>query len=96
MNHTLENIQQSHLPDPIVSQFFIQLFYHINAVLLNALLYRKELCTSSNGFQIKLEISELDTWILQKGGSLLQKSKYVFLNLLLFFSFFIFFLHLNN
>ena len=75
LSNALDVVQSSHFPDPIITQLFKELFHHINAVLLNALFMRKEICTCSNGFQIKLEISEVETWVNQKGGTLIQRAK---------------------
>lgn len=47
----------------LMKQFFSQAFYFINFTLFNTLLNTKRMCTCSNGFQIKLELSQLEQWI---------------------------------
>ncbi len=75
LSQTYELLQNSRVPDSIVAQFFTQIFYFIDALLMNALITRKELCTCSNGFQTKLELSDLEAWI-QKNGTFMNSVKY--------------------
>uniref|UniRef100_A0A7N9CQ07 Unconventional myosin-Vb n=1 Tax=Macaca fascicularis TaxID=9541 RepID=A0A7N9CQ07_MACFA len=50
--------------DPeIVLQVFKQLFYMINAVTLNNLLLRKDVCSWSTGMQLRYNISQLEEWL---------------------------------
>ncbi|XP_061209556.1 unconventional myosin-Vb isoform X2 [Neopsephotus bourkii] len=60
--------------DPeIVQQVFKQLFYMINAVALNNLLLRKDVCSWSTGMQLRFNISQLEEWLraknLQESGA---------------------------
>ncbi|XP_068026623.1 unconventional myosin-Vb-like [Melanerpes formicivorus] len=60
--------------DPeIVEQVFKQLFYMINAVALNNLLLRKDVCSWSTGMQLRFNISQLEEWLrgknLQQSGA---------------------------
>ncbi|XP_049637542.1 unconventional myosin-Vb [Suncus etruscus] len=60
--------------DPeIVLQVFKQLFYMINAVTLNNLLLRKDVCSWSTGMQLRYNISQLEEWLrgrnLQQSGA---------------------------
>uniref|UniRef100_A0A672UDJ2 Unconventional myosin-Vb n=1 Tax=Strigops habroptila TaxID=2489341 RepID=A0A672UDJ2_STRHB len=60
--------------DPeIVQQVFKQLFYVINAVALNNLLLRKDVCSWSTGMQLRFNISQLEEWLhgknLQQSGA---------------------------
>uniref|UniRef100_A0A8C6JMX3 Uncharacterized protein n=1 Tax=Melopsittacus undulatus TaxID=13146 RepID=A0A8C6JMX3_MELUD len=60
--------------DPeIVQQVFKQLFYVINAVTLNNLLLRKDVCSWSTGMQLRFNISQLEEWLraknLQESGA---------------------------
>ncbi|KAM6302570.1 unconventional myosin-Vb [Podargus strigoides] len=60
--------------DPeIVQQVFKQLFYMINAVALNNLLLRKDVCSWSTGMQLRFNISQLEEWLrgknLQQSGA---------------------------
>lgn len=54
---------ENHIPLSLVKQFFTQGFYFINFTLFNTLLNTKRMCTCANGFQIKLELSQLEQWI---------------------------------
>uniref|UniRef100_A0A8C4L8B8 Unconventional myosin-Vb n=1 Tax=Equus asinus asinus TaxID=83772 RepID=A0A8C4L8B8_EQUAS len=50
--------------DPeIILQVFKQLFYMINAVTLNNLLLRKDVCSWSTGMQLRYNISQLEEWL---------------------------------
>ncbi|XP_010010706.1 PREDICTED: unconventional myosin-Vb-like, partial [Nestor notabilis] len=60
--------------DPeIMQQVFRQLFYVINAVALNNLLLRKDVCSWSTGMQLRFNISQLEEWLrgknLQQSGA---------------------------
>ncbi|XP_027650306.2 unconventional myosin-Vb isoform X1 [Falco peregrinus] len=60
--------------DPeVVQQVFKQLFYMINAVALNNLLLRKDVCSWSTGMQLRFNISQLEEWLhgknLQQSGA---------------------------
>ncbi|KAI1240282.1 hypothetical protein IHE44_0011741 [Lamprotornis superbus] len=60
--------------DPeIIQQVFKQLFYMINAVTLNNLLLRKDVCSWSTGVQLRFNISQLEEWLrgknLQQSGA---------------------------
>ncbi|XP_074211377.1 unconventional myosin-Vb isoform X4 [Camelus bactrianus] len=50
--------------DPeIILQVFKQLFYMINAMTLNNLLLRKDICSWSTGMQLRYNISQLEEWL---------------------------------
>nr|XP_019842479.1 PREDICTED: unconventional myosin-Vb [Bos indicus] len=50
--------------DPeIILQVFRQIFYMINAVTLNNLLLRKDVCSWSTGMQLRYNISQLEEWL---------------------------------
>ncbi|XP_036259538.1 unconventional myosin-Vb [Molothrus ater] len=60
--------------DPeIIQQVFKQLFYMINAIALNNLLLRKDVCSWSTGMQLRFNISQLEEWLhgknLQQSGA---------------------------
>uniref|UniRef100_A0A8C8SS64 Myosin VB n=1 Tax=Pelusios castaneus TaxID=367368 RepID=A0A8C8SS64_9SAUR len=60
--------------DPeIIQQVCKQLFYMINAVTLNNLLLRKDVCSWSTGMQLRYNISQLEEWLrgknLQQSGA---------------------------
>uniref|UniRef100_A0A8C9TTT1 Myosin VB n=1 Tax=Scleropages formosus TaxID=113540 RepID=A0A8C9TTT1_SCLFO len=53
--------------DPeIVQQVIRQLFYCINAITLNNLLLRKDVCSWSTGLQLRYNISQLEEWLRGK------------------------------
>ncbi|XP_073475673.1 unconventional myosin-Vb isoform X2 [Aquarana catesbeiana] len=57
----------NHGLDPeIIQQVFKQLFYMINAVSLNNLLLRKDICSWSTGMQLRYNISQLEEWLRGK------------------------------
>ncbi|XP_066568297.1 unconventional myosin-Vb isoform X1 [Amia ocellicauda] len=61
--------------DPeIIQQVFKQLFYMINAVTLNNLLLRKDVCSWSTGMQLRFNISQMEEWLrsknLQQSGAI--------------------------
>ncbi|XP_029436017.1 unconventional myosin-Vb isoform X3 [Rhinatrema bivittatum] len=61
------NIMCDHGLDPeIIQQVFKQLFYMINAVALNNLLLRKDVCSWSTGMQLRYNISQLEEWLRGK------------------------------
>ncbi|XP_018416500.1 PREDICTED: unconventional myosin-Vb [Nanorana parkeri] len=60
-------IMCDHGLDPeIIQQVFKQLFYMINAVSLNNLLLRKDICSWSTGMQLRYNISQLEEWLRGK------------------------------
>ncbi|XP_044287133.1 unconventional myosin-Vb [Varanus komodoensis] len=53
--------------DPeIIQQAVKQLFYMMNAVALNNLLLRKDMCSWSTGMQLRFNISQLEEWLRGK------------------------------
>ncbi|NWU11451.1 MYO5B protein, partial [Cephalopterus ornatus] len=56
-----------------VQQVVRQIFYMINAVTLNNLLLRKDVCSWSMGMQLRFNISQLEEWLhgknLQQSGA---------------------------
>ncbi|KAM8960932.1 unconventional myosin-Vb [Pelodytes ibericus] len=61
------SIMCDHGLDPeIIHQVFKQLFYMINAVTLNNLLLRKDVCSWSTGMQLRYNISQLEEWLRGK------------------------------
>uniref|UniRef100_A0A4W3JK75 Myosin VB n=1 Tax=Callorhinchus milii TaxID=7868 RepID=A0A4W3JK75_CALMI len=64
---SLYNTMCEHGLDPeIIQQLFRQLFYIINAVTLNNLLLRKDVCSWSTGMQLRYNISQLEEWLRGK------------------------------
>ncbi|XP_066501626.1 unconventional myosin-Vb isoform X1 [Hoplias malabaricus] len=60
-------IMGEHGLDPeIVQQVIRQLFYSINAVTLNNLLLRKDVCSWSTGMQLRYNISQIEEWLRGK------------------------------
>ncbi|KAL6096373.1 myo5b [Pungitius sinensis] len=55
---------QDHGLDPeIVGQVVRQLFHCVNAVTLNNLLLRKDVCSWSNGMQLRYNTSQMEEWL---------------------------------
>ncbi|XP_069369831.1 unconventional myosin-Vb isoform X2 [Paralichthys olivaceus] len=64
-------IMRDHGLDPeIVGQVVRQLFHCINAVTLNNLLLRKDVCSWSTGMQLRYNTSQLEEWL--RGNNLYQ------------------------
>ncbi|EGG19477.1 C2 calcium/lipid-binding region-containing protein [Cavenderia fasciculata] len=51
----------------LIQQFFSQIFYFTNAVLLNSLNNIRGLCSTANGFQMKIELSKIADWSSSMG-----------------------------
>ncbi|XP_072272556.1 unconventional myosin-Vb isoform X2 [Pyxicephalus adspersus] len=65
--NAFNTIMCDHGLDPeIIQQVFKQLFYMINAVSLNNLLLRKDICSWSTGMQLRYNISQLEEWLRGK------------------------------
>ncbi|XP_074546475.1 unconventional myosin-Vb isoform X3 [Halichoeres trimaculatus] len=65
------SIMRDHGLDPeIVGQVVRQLFHCINAVTLNNLLLRKDVCSWSTGMQLRYNTSQLEEWL--RGNNLYQ------------------------
>nr|XP_033790509.1 unconventional myosin-Vb isoform X1 [Geotrypetes seraphini] len=65
--NVFNGIMCDHGLDPeIIQQVFKQLFYMINAVALNNLLLRKDVCSWSTGMQLRYNVSQLDEWLRGK------------------------------
>ncbi|KAM3938282.1 unconventional myosin-Vb isoform 2-T2 [Leptodactylus fuscus] len=61
------SVMCEHGLDPeIIQQVFKQLFYMVNAVALNNLLLRKDVCSWSTGMQLRYNISQLEEWLRGK------------------------------
>ena len=61
----LEATIGNHLFDSITTQFFADLMAFIDCTLFNELIVTKAMCTCSNAFQIKLELSQFEQWLTQ-------------------------------
>ncbi|KAM4634295.1 unconventional myosin-Vb isoform 2-T2 [Polymixia lowei] len=65
------SIMGEHGLDPeIVNQVVRQLFHCINAITLNNLLLRKDVCSWSTGMQLRYNISQMEEWL--RGNNLHQ------------------------
>ncbi|XP_068107476.1 unconventional myosin-Vb isoform X2 [Hyperolius riggenbachi] len=65
--NAFNTIMRDHGLDPeIIQQVLKQLFYMINAVSLNNLLLRKDMCSWSTGMQLRYNISQLEEWLRGK------------------------------
>jgi len=66
------------LHDVVKEQFFNQLFYLINCVVLNAMTEKgSNYCTASGAFNIKLAISPLEQWGVSNLRTTVDKVRYV-------------------
>ncbi|KAF7651726.1 hypothetical protein LDENG_00106440, partial [Lucifuga dentata] len=65
------SIMRDHGLDPeVVGQVIRQLFHCINAVTLNNLLLRKDVCSWSTGMQLRYNTSQMEEWL--RGNNLYQ------------------------
>ncbi|XP_059214173.1 unconventional myosin-Vb isoform X2 [Centropristis striata] len=65
------SVMRDHGLDPeIVGQVVRQLFHCINAITLNNLLLRKDVCSWSTGMQLRYNTSQLEEWL--RGNNLYQ------------------------
>ncbi|GAM29318.1 hypothetical protein SAMD00019534_124940 [Acytostelium subglobosum LB1] len=58
-------LRQNYVHSNLVGQFFSQVFFFTNALLLNSLNSIHGLCSTANGFQMKIEISKVQDWVAQ-------------------------------
>lgn len=58
-----EILRQNYVHPSIIIQFFSQIFYYINSLLINSLNNIKGLCSCVNGFQMKIELSKIQEWV---------------------------------
>lgn len=56
----------------LVQKFFAQIFHFINATLFNEILLVRELCTVDEAVEIKMHMTNLESWILEEGGLWLE------------------------
>uniref|UniRef100_T1DK53 MYO5B variant protein n=1 Tax=Crotalus horridus TaxID=35024 RepID=T1DK53_CROHD len=66
LNTFLSVMYDQGLDPEIIQQAIKQLFYMINAVALNNLLLRKDVCSWSTGMQMRFNISQLEEWLRGK------------------------------
>ncbi|XP_070599668.1 unconventional myosin-Vb isoform X1 [Erythrolamprus reginae] len=66
LNTFLTVMYDQGLDPEIIQQAIKQLFYMINAVALNNLLLRKDVCSWSTGMQMRFNISQLEEWLRGK------------------------------
>ncbi|XP_038646436.1 unconventional myosin-Vb isoform X2 [Scyliorhinus canicula] len=66
LNQLYNTVCEHGLDPEIIQQVFRQLFYIINAVTLNNLLLRKDVCSWSTGMQLRYNISQLEEWLRGK------------------------------
>uniref|UniRef100_A0A0E0KJ00 Myosin motor domain-containing protein n=1 Tax=Oryza punctata TaxID=4537 RepID=A0A0E0KJ00_ORYPU len=62
LNHTLETMNNNHVPPMIIRKTFNQAFAFMNIQLFNSLLLRRECCSFSNGEFLKAGLQELEQW----------------------------------
>ncbi|XP_062984325.1 unconventional myosin-Vb isoform X3 [Elgaria multicarinata webbii] len=65
--NTFHSVMYDQGLDPeIIQQAIKQLFYMMNAVALNNLLLRKDMCSWSTGMQLRFNITQLEEWLRGK------------------------------
>eukprot|EP01133_Synstelium_polycarpum_P013330 gene13330-15673_t len=56
-------LNQNYVHANLILQFYSQVFFYTNALLLNSLNNVQGLCSTANGFQIKIELSKVQDWV---------------------------------
>ena len=60
LSDILKLLKKNYINDTVIRYFMIQIFYFMDAQVFNTLLRRPDLFTASNGFQIKMAISQVE------------------------------------
>nr|XP_014341560.1 PREDICTED: unconventional myosin-Vb [Latimeria chalumnae] len=66
LNCFYQTLNRQGLEPEIIKQAFRQIFYIIGGTTLNNLLLRKDMCSWSNGIQIRYNVSQLEEWLRGK------------------------------
>jgi len=61
----LQQLKLNYIFKTVQAQLVNQVFYYVNAFMVNEMLTKKELCTAGNGFQIKFALSQLEDWVIK-------------------------------
>jgi hypothetical protein len=69
-------LKKNFIFESLTNQFVAQLFYFVDAQLLNALLKRPELYKCSAGFQIKMAISQVESSVGKVDKKLVSIARY--------------------
>ncbi|KAJ5074139.1 myosin-7 [Anaeramoeba ignava] len=56
-------LKENYLPKSIIAKIFTHILHNINSVLLIELMNHREFCHSANGFQVKISLSFLESWV---------------------------------
>jgi len=68
-----ERLQTKKVPEHIIEQLILRCLDFLNSFLFNRLVYNKALCTATNGFLLKLNLSRLEEWVASELPSLIKK-----------------------
>ncbi|XP_003391776.2 PREDICTED: unconventional myosin-Vb-like [Amphimedon queenslandica] len=63
LNDLLNQLEFCLVDTYLIEQMFKQIFYFINGVMLNYLLFRKDLCHWTSGMQIRYNLNVLEEWL---------------------------------
>ncbi|EFA85745.1 C2 calcium/lipid-binding region-containing protein [Heterostelium album PN500] len=58
-----EILRHNYVHANLITQFFSQIFFYTNALLLNSLNSINGLCSTANGFQMRIELSKIQDWV---------------------------------
>jgi myosin-5 len=67
LNSVLSILESCYVEPDLIGQIFKQIFYTINAVMMNYLLLRKDLCNWVCGIQMRYNLNFLEEWIREHG-----------------------------
>ncbi len=58
----LTTFQQYFVPVALVKTIFQQIFLYIDSTLFNEIILRRDLCSWSQGMELKMKVSLIDEW----------------------------------
>jgi myosin-5 len=62
LGNVLAEFEKHYLDPKLIKQIFSQLFYVINATIVNNLLLRKDFCHWSKGMQVRYNLNQVEEW----------------------------------
>ncbi|ELR24502.1 DIL domain containing protein [Acanthamoeba castellanii str. Neff] len=58
----MDDFARNYIFPSVMKQFLLSIYRSINVAIFNAIMSRKELCTASNGYQIRFGLAQLTAW----------------------------------
>jgi myosin-5 len=63
LSYIMTIFQQYFVPVKLVRAIYQQIFMYLDAALFNEIILRRDLCTWSQGMELKMKVSLLDDWV---------------------------------